>query len=93
MMSHNLRIYATVLLLIEFVIVAMGVRFVQLFAPVIFLKLVKKMVKFLLLLYTRQKKFFEFELINNCRILMRSEICKIKQAFLGNKLNFWMKKH
>lgn len=74
MMSHNLRIYATVLLLIEFVIVAMGVRFVQLFAPVIFLKLVKKMVKFLLLLYTRQKKFFEFELINNCRILMRSEI-------------------
>ncbi|VDN55893.1 unnamed protein product [Dracunculus medinensis] len=34
MMSHNLRIYATVLLLIEFVIVAMGVRFVQLFAPI-----------------------------------------------------------
>uniref|UniRef100_F1KT03 Sodium/chloride cotransporter 3 n=1 Tax=Ascaris suum TaxID=6253 RepID=F1KT03_ASCSU len=34
MMSHNLRIYSTVLLLIEFAIVAMGVRFVQLFAPV-----------------------------------------------------------
>lgn len=34
MMSHNLRIYATLLLLLEFVVVAMGVRFVQLFAPV-----------------------------------------------------------
>ncbi|VDM39167.1 unnamed protein product [Toxocara canis] len=34
MMSHNLRIYSTVLLLIEFAIVAMGVRFVQLLAPV-----------------------------------------------------------
>ncbi|VDO54680.1 unnamed protein product [Onchocerca flexuosa] len=34
MMSHNLRIYATLLLLLEFVVVAMGVRFVQLFAPI-----------------------------------------------------------
>uniref|UniRef100_A0A0R3RQL9 Amino acid permease n=1 Tax=Elaeophora elaphi TaxID=1147741 RepID=A0A0R3RQL9_9BILA len=34
MMSHNLRIYATLLLLVEFIVVAMGVRFVQLFAPV-----------------------------------------------------------
>ncbi|VDK82596.1 unnamed protein product [Litomosoides sigmodontis] len=34
MMSHNLRIYATLLLLFEFVVVAMGVRFVQLFAPI-----------------------------------------------------------
>ncbi|MCP9257810.1 Solute carrier family 12 member 6 [Dirofilaria immitis] len=30
MMSHNLRIYGTLLLLLEFVVVAMGVRFVQL---------------------------------------------------------------
>ncbi|VDK47476.1 unnamed protein product [Anisakis simplex] len=34
MMSHNLRLYSTVLLIIEFCIVAMGVRFVQLLAPV-----------------------------------------------------------
>lgn len=34
MMSHNLRIYGTVLLLLEFAIVAMGVRFVQMLAPV-----------------------------------------------------------
>uniref|UniRef100_A0A183URV3 K+/Cl-Cotransporter n=1 Tax=Toxocara canis TaxID=6265 RepID=A0A183URV3_TOXCA len=34
MMSHNLRFYSTILLLIEFAIVAMGVRFVQLLAPV-----------------------------------------------------------
>uniref|UniRef100_F1KS71 Sodium/chloride cotransporter 3 n=2 Tax=Ascaris TaxID=6251 RepID=F1KS71_ASCSU len=34
MMSHNLRLYSTVLLLLEFAIVAMGVRFVQLLAPV-----------------------------------------------------------
>ncbi|VDK42737.1 unnamed protein product [Anisakis simplex] len=34
MMSHNLRIYSTLLLILEFVIVAMGVRFVQLIAPV-----------------------------------------------------------
>ncbi|KAL3989847.1 Amino acid permease family protein [Acanthocheilonema viteae] len=34
MMSHNLRIYATLLLLFEFIVVAMGVRFVQLFAPI-----------------------------------------------------------
>uniref|UniRef100_A0AAF5Q407 Amino acid permease n=4 Tax=Wuchereria bancrofti TaxID=6293 RepID=A0AAF5Q407_WUCBA len=34
MMSHNLRIYATLLLLLEFIVVAMGVRFVQLFAPI-----------------------------------------------------------
>lgn len=34
MMSHNLRIYATILIIIEFFIVAMGVRFVQLLAPV-----------------------------------------------------------
>ena len=39
MMSHNLRLYATVLLLVEFLIVAMGVRFVQLLAPVSFSKL------------------------------------------------------
>uniref|UniRef100_A0A0N5AVM1 Amino acid permease n=1 Tax=Syphacia muris TaxID=451379 RepID=A0A0N5AVM1_9BILA len=34
MMTHNLRIYSTVLLIVEFSIVAMGVRFVQLLAPV-----------------------------------------------------------
>lgn len=34
MMSHNLRIYSTILLVIEFLIVAMGVKFVQLLAPV-----------------------------------------------------------
>uniref|UniRef100_A0A915DBS1 Amino acid permease/ SLC12A domain-containing protein n=1 Tax=Ditylenchus dipsaci TaxID=166011 RepID=A0A915DBS1_9BILA len=34
MMSHNLRFYGTILIIIEFVIVAMGVRFVQLLAPV-----------------------------------------------------------
>ncbi|KAK0422326.1 hypothetical protein QR680_007506 [Steinernema hermaphroditum] len=34
MMSHNLRFYATVLLIVEFAIVAMGVKFVQLLAPV-----------------------------------------------------------
>jgi len=33
-MSHNLRFYGTILLIIEFLIVAMGVRFVQLLAPV-----------------------------------------------------------
>ncbi|VDD87242.1 unnamed protein product [Enterobius vermicularis] len=33
MMSHNLRLYSSVLLLVEFAIVAMGVRFVQLLAP------------------------------------------------------------
>ena len=32
--SNNLRLYGSILLLIEFVIVAMGVRFVQLLAPV-----------------------------------------------------------
>ncbi|KAK0399743.1 hypothetical protein QR680_003192 [Steinernema hermaphroditum] len=34
MMTHNLRLYATGLLIIEFCIVAMGVKFVQLLAPV-----------------------------------------------------------
>uniref|UniRef100_A0A1I7YN09 Solute carrier family 12 member 6 n=1 Tax=Steinernema glaseri TaxID=37863 RepID=A0A1I7YN09_9BILA len=34
MMTHNLRLYATLLLLLEFCIVAMGVKFVQLLAPV-----------------------------------------------------------
>ncbi|CAJ0584828.1 unnamed protein product, partial [Mesorhabditis spiculigera] len=34
MMTHNLRLYSTILLLIEFAIVAMGVKFVQLLAPV-----------------------------------------------------------
>ncbi|KAK0405273.1 hypothetical protein QR680_017893 [Steinernema hermaphroditum] len=34
MMSHNLRFYATILLILEFCIVAMGVKFVQLLAPV-----------------------------------------------------------
>src|SRR6188474_1877455 len=34
MMSNNLRLYGTALLLIEFAIVAMGVRFVQMLAPV-----------------------------------------------------------
>jgi potassium/chloride transporter 4/5/6 len=34
MMSNNMRLYGTVLLIIEFLIVAMGVRFVQLLAPV-----------------------------------------------------------
>lgn len=34
MMSHNYRIYGTALLLLELVIVALGVRFVQLLAPV-----------------------------------------------------------
>ncbi|CAJ0931424.1 unnamed protein product, partial [Mesorhabditis belari] len=33
-MTHNLRIYSTLLLLLEFCIVAMGVRFVQMLAPV-----------------------------------------------------------
>lgn len=35
MMSNNLRFYGTILLIVEFLIVAMGVRFVQLLAPVI----------------------------------------------------------
>ncbi|KAL3097933.1 hypothetical protein niasHS_000668 [Heterodera schachtii] len=34
MMSNNLRLYATALLVVQFIIVAMGVRFVQLLAPV-----------------------------------------------------------
>uniref|UniRef100_A0A914HTG4 Uncharacterized protein n=1 Tax=Globodera rostochiensis TaxID=31243 RepID=A0A914HTG4_GLORO len=34
MMSNNMRVYGTILLIIEFFIVAMGVRFVQLLAPV-----------------------------------------------------------
>ncbi|KAI6239615.1 Amino acid permease-associated region domain containing protein [Aphelenchoides fujianensis] len=34
MMSHNLRIYSTILIIIEFLIVAMGVKFVQMLAPV-----------------------------------------------------------
>jgi hypothetical protein len=34
MMSNNYRIYGTIFLLVEVLIVAMGVRFVQLFAPV-----------------------------------------------------------
>ena len=34
MMSHNYRIYGTALLLLELVIVALGVKFVQLLAPV-----------------------------------------------------------
>uniref|UniRef100_A0A914W1E8 Solute carrier family 12 member 6 n=1 Tax=Plectus sambesii TaxID=2011161 RepID=A0A914W1E8_9BILA len=34
MMTNNIRIYASALLLIVFIIVAMGIRFVQLFAPV-----------------------------------------------------------
>ncbi|VDK84015.1 unnamed protein product [Onchocerca ochengi] len=34
MMSHNYRIYGSILLLLEVIIVAMGVRFVQLLAPV-----------------------------------------------------------
>uniref|UniRef100_A0A1I7VLQ0 Amino acid permease n=1 Tax=Loa loa TaxID=7209 RepID=A0A1I7VLQ0_LOALO len=34
MMSHNYRIYGSMLLLLEVIIVAMGVRFVQLLAPV-----------------------------------------------------------
>lgn len=34
MMSHNYRIYGTILLLIEMIIVALGVRFVQLLAPI-----------------------------------------------------------
>ncbi|KAI6200629.1 Amino acid permease/ SLC12A domain-containing protein [Aphelenchoides besseyi] len=33
-MSNNLRIYATILIIIEFLIVAMGVKFVQMLAPV-----------------------------------------------------------
>lgn len=36
MMSHNYRIYGTAFLFLEAVIVAMGVRFVQLLAPVCF---------------------------------------------------------
>lgn len=36
MMSNNLRLYGTILIVIEFLIVAMGVRFVQLLAPVMF---------------------------------------------------------
>jgi potassium/chloride transporter 4/5/6 len=34
MMSHNYRIYGTILLLIEMIIVALGVKFVQLLAPI-----------------------------------------------------------
>ncbi|KAL3103308.1 hypothetical protein niasHS_002494 [Heterodera schachtii] len=34
MMSNNMRLYATFLLIVQFTIVAMGVRFVQLLAPV-----------------------------------------------------------
>ncbi|KAL3108614.1 hypothetical protein niasHT_015536 [Heterodera trifolii] len=34
MMSNNLRLYATALLFVQFIVVAMGVRFVQLLAPV-----------------------------------------------------------
>ncbi|CAD5219732.1 unnamed protein product [Bursaphelenchus okinawaensis] len=34
MMTHNLRLYGTILVIIEFLIVAMGVKFVQLLAPV-----------------------------------------------------------
>uniref|UniRef100_A0A7E4W6B4 Amino acid permease n=1 Tax=Panagrellus redivivus TaxID=6233 RepID=A0A7E4W6B4_PANRE len=34
MMSHNYRIYGTILLILEFAIVAMGVKFVQMLAPV-----------------------------------------------------------
>lgn len=34
MMTNNYRIYGTALLLIELVIVALGVKFVQLLAPV-----------------------------------------------------------
>ncbi|KAI1728631.1 amino acid permease domain-containing protein [Ditylenchus destructor] len=34
MMSHNYRIYGTALLLLELIIVALGVRFVQLLAPI-----------------------------------------------------------
>uniref|UniRef100_A0AC35U6Q0 Solute carrier family 12 member 6 n=1 Tax=Rhabditophanes sp. KR3021 TaxID=114890 RepID=A0AC35U6Q0_9BILA len=34
MMSHNLRFYGTILLILEFCIVALGVKFVQLLAPV-----------------------------------------------------------
>uniref|UniRef100_A0A914KMK1 Uncharacterized protein n=3 Tax=Meloidogyne incognita group TaxID=654580 RepID=A0A914KMK1_MELIC len=34
MMSNNLRFYGTILLIVEFLIVAMGVRFVQLLAPI-----------------------------------------------------------
>ena len=36
-MANNFRIYASALLVLEFVIVAVGVRFVQLFAPVFLL--------------------------------------------------------
>lgn len=38
MMSHNYRIYGSIFLLLEVIIVAMGVRFVQLLAPVRFFK-------------------------------------------------------
>lgn len=34
MMTNNLRFYSTLLLLLEFLIVAMGVKFVQMLAPV-----------------------------------------------------------
>jgi hypothetical protein len=34
MMSHNYRIYGTALLLIQMMIVALGVKFVQLLAPI-----------------------------------------------------------
>ncbi|KHJ80861.1 hypothetical protein OESDEN_19459 [Oesophagostomum dentatum] len=36
MMTNNLRFYSTILLLLEFLIVAMGVKFVQMLAPVRF---------------------------------------------------------
>lgn len=45
-MSHNLRFYSTILLLLEFAIVAMGVKFVQLFAPVITFSLCIKVFHF-----------------------------------------------
>lgn len=46
MMSNNIRIYGTVLLLITFFIVALGVKFVQFFAPVFLISLSIYLSKF-----------------------------------------------
>lgn len=43
MMSNNYRIYGTALLLLELIIVALGVRFVQLLAPVKFIFILNKL--------------------------------------------------
>lgn len=41
MMSNNYRVYGTIILLLLFAVVALGVRFVQFFAPVILIYLIR----------------------------------------------------